>query len=141
MAVESLTRDSARAVEHFERKLAFEMGPIELKYAIEGKEPIQVIDLRAAEYFGKGHVPGAQNILIDDLEKNFANLSKDKTTVVYCYNITCHLATKAALLLAKAGYKVKELVGGFEEWAKYELPTEAKSEAHSCSTAKGASCG
>lgn len=134
MTTRTISKESALAVEHFERKLAFEIGPIGLKYALEANEPITVVDLRAAEIFAKGHIPGSLNISIEDLEKNQSQLSKDKTTVVLCYNITCHLATKAALLLAKKGYPVKELIGGFNDYQAANLPVEGKKETVSCGT-------
>jgi rhodanese-related sulfurtransferase len=51
-------------------------------------------------------------------------LPKDKTLVLYCYNVVCFAAPRAALYLAKRGYKVKEMVGGFEEYANREHPVE-----------------
>lgn len=134
MTVETLTREAAKAVEFFEQKLAFEIGPIGLKYALEANEPLTIIDLRTPELFAKSHVPGAINLSYEELEKSTDKLSKDKTTVVYCYGITCHLSAKAALLLAKKGYPVKELFGGFDEWAASELPVEGKSSKSSCGT-------
>jgi len=134
MTLETLTKEQTQAVDFFEKKLAFEIGPVGLKYAIAGKEPLQIIDLRTKEFFDKGHVPGAVNILFDELESKLPKLSKDKITIVYCYNITCHLAAKAALLLARAGYPVKELVGGWQDWAAHELPIEKGVKASGCST-------
>lgn len=134
MAVETLTKEAAKAVEFFEQKLAFEIGPIGLKYALEANEPLTVVDLRTPELFAKSHIPGAINLSYEELEKSTDKLSKDKTTVVHCYGITCHLAAKAALLLAKKGYPVKELFGGFDEWAASELPLESKQSKSSCGT-------
>jgi len=138
MTTETLTKEQVKAVEYFENKLAFEYGPIGLKYAIKENEPLTIIDLRTPELFAKSHVPGAVNISYEELEKSTEKVSKDKTAVVYCYGITCHLATKAALLLAKKGYRVKELFGGFDEWAAAELPTEGTQAKSSCGTS---SCG
>jgi rhodanese-related sulfurtransferase len=135
----TLSKDTERAVEHFQSKLAFEIGPFEIK---EGKEPFQIIDLRTPELYNKGHIPGAIQVLFEDLEGRLPSLKKDVTSVVYCYNITCHLATRAALLLAQKGYKVRELIGGWEEYVKYQLPVEGKAEVSSCSTTQGkSSCG
>lgn len=137
MSVETLNREAQQAVEHFERKLNFEIGPIGLDRLLKNGEPVQIVDLRTPELYQQGHVPGAQNILFENLEANLSKLKKDVTTVVYCYDIVCHLATKAALELAKKGYKVKELVGGFEEWTNHSLKQEGSkascsTSAHSC---------
>jgi 3-mercaptopyruvate sulfurtransferase SseA len=46
--------------------------------------------------------------------------------VVYCWGPGCNGSTKAALVLAKLGYRdVRELVGGFEYWAREGLAIEA----------------
>src|SRR5258708_2249768 len=134
----TLTRESQQAIDHFERKLNFETGPIGLDRMIKSGEPVQIIDLRTPELYAKGHVPGALSIQFDDLESNLGTLNKDVTTVVYCYDIVCSLSTKAALELAKKGYQVKELVGGFEEWTNHSLQQEGSKA--SCSTS-GHSCG
>ncbi|HEY9711988.1 MAG TPA: rhodanese-like domain-containing protein [Chroococcales cyanobacterium] len=133
----TLTKDSTElAVKFFQAKLSFEVGPIGLQQHIQNKVPIQIIDLRTPELYAKGHIPGALNIAYDELESKLPQLNKDVTTVVYCYDIVCHLSTKAALLLAEKGYRVQELVGGFNEWVNRKLDTEGKAEASSCSTSK-----
>jgi rhodanese-related sulfurtransferase len=44
--------------------------------------------------------------------------------VTYCWGPGCNGATKAALEFAKLGYPVKEMIGGFEYWAREGLPVE-----------------
>ncbi len=139
MAVEAIHKESIAAVHHFENKLAFEMGPFELNHALELKSPMQIIDLRMPEMYAEGHIPGSLNIDYEGLEKHLSKLSKDKPTVVYCYSIVCQLSAKAALLLAKKGYPVRELIGGWESWVKMKLPVDGKGQAQSCSTHKGSS--
>ncbi|MBK9202306.1 MAG: rhodanese-like domain-containing protein [Candidatus Obscuribacter sp.] len=138
MATETLTKEAAKAIEYFEAKLAFEMGPFGLKDAIDKKEAITIVDLRTRELFAKSHVPGAINLSYEELEKSTEKLSKDKVTVFYCYGITCHLSAKAAVLAAKKGFVVKELYGGFDEYVNYELPLEGT---HTKSTCGTSSCG
>jgi rhodanese-related sulfurtransferase len=140
MTVNTLTKQTAEAVRFFEAKLAFELGPIGLQQHIKNHEPVQIIDLRTPELYAKGHVPGALNVSFDELEKKLPSLNKDTTTVVYCYDIVCHLSSKAALLLAEKGYRVQELVGGWAEWEKHGLQVEGKTEASSCASTKH-SCG
>jgi rhodanese-related sulfurtransferase len=123
----TLTREQQLAVEHFERKLEFEIGPYGIKHAADSGERLQIVDLRTPELFAKGHVPGAVNISFEELEAAASRFDKNAPVVLYCYNITCNLAAKAALALAKKGLRVKELVGGYEEYAKAELPIEKKS--------------
>jgi rhodanese-related sulfurtransferase len=139
MPLETLSKEAQQAIEHFESKLNFEVGPIGLDRMIKSGQPVQIIDLRTKELYDKGHVPGAINIAYEELEKSLGKFKPDVPTVVYCYDIVCSLSTKAALDLAKKGYKVKELVGGFEEWANHSLANETGTKS-SCSTS-GHSCG
>lgn len=74
----------------------------------------------------------------EKLEQYLPNIDASTTTVVYCYSLLCSLATKAALVLAQHGYKVKELAGGWDSWVEHEMPTE-KTKGSSCSTS-GHSC-
>lgn len=136
MTVDSLTKEQAAAVSYFEQKLAFEVGPVGLKMALERGEKLQIVDLRTPELYAKGHVPGAINILFENLEANLGKLKKEVTTVVYCYDVLCHLSAKVALELAKKGYKVQELYGGFDGWAERQFPLEGQ-----VSPSKGGSCG
>jgi rhodanese-related sulfurtransferase len=129
MSTTTLSKEQQLAVEHFEGKLAFEIGPFEIAHS---KERFQIIDLRDPEAFAKGHVPGAVNVSIEDLDAYAGKLDANVTSVVYCYNITCHLATKAALQLAKKGYKVRELVGGIEDYTARDLKLEQKEKGGSC---------
>jgi rhodanese-related sulfurtransferase len=48
----------------------------------------------------------------------------DTPVVVYCWGPGCNGATKAALAFAEAGYAVREMLGGFEYWAREGLPVE-----------------
>ena len=137
MTTETLSKEAALAAAYFEQKLAFEIGPVELKMGAERGEKYQIIDLRVADVYNKGHIPGAQNVLIENLESHLSKLNPEVTTVVYCYDILCHLSAKAALLVAKKGYKVRELSGGWQGWVEREFKVEGESTKSSCSSSCG----
>ncbi len=139
MSTQTLSKECVQAVEHFQSKLAFETGPVGVKQSLEKGAPLQIVDLRTPELYAKGHIPKAINILYEDLEKNLGHLKKDVPTIVYCYSITCNLSTKAALWLAKNGYPVQELVGGWQEWVNLGFKAESKDSG--CSTHSHHSCG
>ncbi len=124
---EGLTKEQQKAVEYFEQKLAYEMGPGLLKSAVESKQAITVVDMRTPELYAASHVPGAINLTLKQLQESTAALNKDHTIIVYAYDITCALSTKAALLLAKQGFAVKELYGNFAEYAAGKYPLEGTS--------------
>ena len=46
----------------------------------------------------------------------FRGLSKDKLNILYCYSEVCHLAAKAAVKFASAGFPVMEMDGRFKAW-------------------------
>ena len=103
------------AVDYFKAKLQFETTPYELSSALE-KKSVFLVDVRDSESYKKEHITGSMNIPFADIVSNLSKLPKDKTIVLYCCNITCALAPKAALMLAEKGFKVQELVGGIAEW-------------------------
>lgn len=108
----------------FDAKMKFTTGPVETERMIrQNKQDVVIVDVRAAEDYEKGHVPGAINIP-ESQWNNPQGLSRDKQNIIYCYTITCHLAAKAALKFAEAGYPVMEMEGGWQVWMKDELPVE-----------------
>ena len=115
--------DPARARAYFEAKMAFTTGPVELDRTMRQGENIQVVDVRAAEDYAEGHIPGAIS-LPKDRWNTLAGLRKDKTNVLYCYSQVCHLAATAAVEFAAKGYPVMELEGGFRSWKEHEMDIE-----------------
>lgn len=114
----------SQALHFFEEKMQFTTGPVELNRLIEQqKQQIVVVDVRAAEDYEKGHVPGAINLPMDRWN-TFTGLAKDKQNILYCYSEVCHLAATAAVEFARAGFPVMELQGGWDEWQDYKMPIE-----------------
>ena len=119
--------DPAKARAYFEEKLAFTTGPVELDRWIKtGQDNLVIVDVRAAEDFAKGHIPGAINLPKEQWD-NPQGLARDKTNVVYCYTQQCHLAANACVRFATKGYPVMEVEGGFEVWKENELEVEEES--------------
>src|SRR5437870_12991974 len=82
--------DPARAKAYFEEKLAFTTGPVELNRWIKTREDnLVIVDVREAEDYEKGHIPGAINVPKDQWD-GARGLSKEKTNVVYCYTPERH---------------------------------------------------
>jgi rhodanese-related sulfurtransferase len=119
--------DPAKAKAYFENKLAFTTGPVEVNNWLRtDHNTINVVDVREAEDYAKGHIPGAIN-LPRDRWNSLEGLQRDKTNVVYCYTQTCHLAANACATFAGKGYPVMELEGGFEGWKDNDLDIEPAS--------------
>lgn len=113
--IDKIRHDLEANEDFFAEKLAFTLGPVELKSMLKDKK-VKLIDVRASEVFKNGHIPESISIPKEDLNENLSKLSKEDVHVVYCYNAQCHLAAAAALVLAKNGYPVMELDGGFKVW-------------------------
>lgn len=117
----------AQARQYFEQKLAFTTGPVELdRWIRSGENNVVVVDVREAEDYAKGHVPGAINIPKEQWN-NPQGLARDKTNVVYCYTQPCHLAANACVQFASRDYPVMEMEGGFAAWKEMELDIEESS--------------
>jgi len=114
MAAPVMINDPAKAKEFFEAKMAFTTGPVELERMMKNKE-VNIVDVRAAEDYAEGHIPGAVN-LPKDQWRSLTGLRKDKINVLYCYSQVCHLAAPAAVQFAEQGYPIMELDGGWRWW-------------------------
>lgn len=113
--INDLRLDAKKAENFFAEKLAFSLGPVELKEMMKAKK-VKLIDVRHANDYEMGHIQDAMSIPKEDLEANLSKLSKNDVHVVYCYNQQCQLAASSALFLAKNDYPVMELTGGFKTW-------------------------
>lgn len=113
--IKELRRDTKQAQEYFTKRLAYTLGPVELKNFIE-KGGVRIVDVRAKSDYEIAHIPGAISIPKDDLATNLDKLSKDEVSIVYCYNQQCHLGDNACMVLADYDYPVMLLEGGFDVW-------------------------
>jgi len=115
--------DPRKAKEYFEDKITFTTGPVELDHMIKEDEDINVVDVREAEDYEEGHIPGAVN-LPREKWPTLEGLERDKTNVLYCYSHVCHLSAAAAVEFAGKGYPVMEMDGGFKAWKEHDLEIE-----------------
>jgi len=83
---------------------------------------VTVLDVRPAEEFAAGHLPGAVNIPIDRLESELAKLPKRREVVAYCRGPYCLMSFEAVIKLRKRGWKARRLENGFPEWKAAGLP-------------------
>ena len=84
---------------------------------------VTVLDVRPPEEFAAGHVPGAINIPIGELQKRLAELPKRKEVVAYCRGPYCLMSYDAVHLLRSRGLKARRLQDGLPEWRLAGLPT------------------
>jgi len=85
---------------------------------------VTVLDVRPAEEYAAGHLPGAINIPVDQLESRLAKLPRRREIVAYCRGPYCLMSFEAVATLRKRGLKARRLENGFPEWRAAGLPVE-----------------
>ncbi len=88
---------------------------------------VTVIDVRPSEEFAAGHVPGAINLPLKQLESCLHQLPAEHEIVAYCRGPYCVLAFEAVAKLREKGFKARRLQDGFPEWKSAGLPVETTS--------------
>jgi rhodanese-related sulfurtransferase/DNA-binding transcriptional ArsR family regulator len=81
-----------------------------------------VLDVRPPDEFALGHLPGAVNIPVRELEARLAELDPALEIVAYCRGAYCVLSFEAVAALRARGFKVRRLEDGFPEWRAAGLP-------------------
>ena len=110
---------------YFAAKLEFETDPSDTHAALARGEDLVVVDVRSAAAWRQGRVRGAVHLPGGDVTgRGGEALDRDRPVVVYCWGPGCNGATKAALALAELGFSVREMIGGFEYWAREGLPVD-----------------
>ena len=104
---------------HYQRKLAYEMDSWDLHAALESGESVVVVDGRSEEAYAVEHIPGALNLPHRRISSDStAPLDASMTYVCYCDGIGCNASTKTALKLLTLGFAVRELIGGLDWWKR-----------------------
>jgi rhodanese-related sulfurtransferase/DNA-binding transcriptional ArsR family regulator len=85
---------------------------------------VTVIDVRPIEEYAAGHVPGAINVPLSELEKHLDQFDPEQEIVAYCRGPHCVLAFDAVARLREKGFKAQRLQDGFPEWKTAGLPVE-----------------
>lgn len=85
---------------------------------------VTVLDVRPQEEYAAGHVPGAVNIPLADLEARLDQLSRQQEVVAYCRGPYCVLAYDAVATLREKGFTARRLEEGYPEWEVAGLPVQ-----------------
>jgi rhodanese-related sulfurtransferase/DNA-binding transcriptional ArsR family regulator len=85
---------------------------------------VTVLDVRPPDEFALGHLPGAVNIPLRELEARLADLDPSLEIVAYCRGPYCVLSYEAVAALRTKGFKARRLEDGFPEWRAAGLPIE-----------------
>lgn len=88
----------------------------------------RVLDIRTAEEFAAGHLPGAENVPLLALQN--LSVRRDEPVVIYSAG-GIHSAQAWFFLRARGIRSVRFLVGGYDEWARATQPRDATTTAPS----------
>jgi len=77
---------------------------------------VMLLDVRPAEEFTAGHLPGAVSIPLAQLAERLAELPRDREIAAYCRGPYCVMAVDAVALLRAEGFQVTHLSEGVLDW-------------------------
>lgn len=81
-----------------------------------------VLDVRPEDEFKKGHIPGALNFPLAQLERRLVDLPCGQEIITYGRGPWCVLSFEAVAMLRRRGHQVRRLEDGFPEWKAAGLP-------------------
>ena len=106
-------------VAHFAARLACETDVSDVHAALDAGEDFVLVDSRGVEAWTQGRIPGATHLPTREIaQRALAEIPIGTPVVTYCWGPGCNGATRAAHEFALLGYPVKEMLGGFEYWAR-----------------------
>lgn len=83
---------------------------------------VTVLDVRPADEFAAGHIPGALNAALAEIERIIPSLDPATEIVAYCRGPYCVYAHQAVSALRKLGLTASRLDGGMPEWREDGRP-------------------
>lgn len=121
VALRGLAQTRLAEVEQVTRVYFEERGALE---AVQGQElmrrvkagEVTVLDVRPAEEYRAGHIPGALSIPVGELKTRMKELPKGRAVVAYCRGPYCVMAVEAVALLRKKGFQAHRMEEGVVDW-------------------------
>jgi rhodanese-related sulfurtransferase/predicted transcriptional regulator len=83
-----------------------------------------VLDVRPADEYAAGHVPGAVSIPVGELKRRLREIPKGQEIVACCRGPYCVYSYDAINILRPKGFSARRLRGGYLEWMAAGLPVE-----------------
>ena len=120
-ALRSLAEGRLAEIEQVTRAYSNARGAMEavgggelLRRVREGE--VTVLDVRPAEEYRAGHIPGALSVPLAELKKRLAELPKHREIVAYCRGPYCVMAIEAVDVLRKKGFRAHRMEQGVIDW-------------------------
>lgn len=133
-SLQSVANDRVAEVSRLARAYTGELDGIELvtkeelAKRLRSKEDLLVLDVRPAEEFAAGHLPGAVSIPVTELKRRLKDIPKNKEVVAYCRGQFCAFAPQAARYLDKKGVRTRVLDAGLPDWEAAGFPVESPAD-------------
>jgi len=120
------TVTEGETLKHYLRKASSEEEKTEIKHPdvislddllkqIEGNEKVTVLDVREPAEYAFGHIPGAINIPLGELEQRFEELKNSEDVHIICR--TGKRSDFAAQKLTEKGLKnIRNVIPGMKDW-------------------------
>ena len=80
------------------------------------EDRVTVIDVRPAEEYAAGHVPGALSLPFEQLAARIGELPRDRLIAAICRGPYCRLADEAVSFLSEGGRSAVRVEGGMLGW-------------------------
>ncbi|MFP4250758.1 MAG: ArsR/SmtB family transcription factor [Armatimonadota bacterium] len=130
MALRQLAEGRLLELDRIARMLAEATEGIEALSAAELAERLRerdllVIDLRPAEEYEAGHIPGAVSMPAREFEARMDELPRGRTIVAYCRGPYCATVAEAVRMLRDRGYDVIRLEDSVLDWHALGMPVAA----------------
>lgn len=85
---------------------------------------VTVVDVRPADEFEAGHIPGALSMPVPQLKRRLRELPRGREVIAYCRGRYCVYSLDAVTLLRKHGYRARRAHEGLPDWKAAGLPVE-----------------
>lgn len=113
------------ALDYFAAKLALETDASDVYAAQKAGEDFVLVDVRGDEAWAQGRIAGAVHLPHQQIAaRAMSELDPSVPVVVYCWSPGCNAGTKGALAFARLGFRVREMIGGYEYWIREGQPIE-----------------
>jgi len=77
---------------------------------------VTVLDVRPADEYAAGHIPGALNATLSEIDRVVSMFDSTAEIVAYCRGPYCVYAHQAVAALRRHGLNARRLDGGLPEW-------------------------
>lgn len=77
---------------------------------------VTVLDVRPADEYRAGHIPGARSIPLDELSSRLGKIPRDQEVVAYCRGPWCMMSLDAVEWLRERGFRARVMKEGVPEW-------------------------